>query len=63
MNQFKVGDRVFAYDFGWERKYGTLMQNDDGSYYVHYDDGEECLVLNFDFLYHADEDQPQALAI
>ena len=47
---FDEGARVYTYDsFGFEQK-GTIHQNseypDVSDYYITYDDGEECAVLD-----------------
>ena len=53
-----AGDRVYAYDIdGRTRVYGTLLPNDDykdvAEWYVEYDDGAECAVLDFGVLWKA----------
>lgn len=56
-NILHEGDRVFAYDLDGKRVYGTLRPNDGyeevSEWYVEYDDGEECAVLDFDQLWKA----------
>jgi len=53
---FTEGDRVVAYDLG-DKVYGILCENTDhpevSEWYVKYDDGAECAVLDFDFLWKA----------
>ena len=54
------GDRVFTYDVftpKQQRIYGTLYKNSEfpnvSDYYVSYDDGEDCAVLDFTTLFKA----------
>lgn len=54
------GDRVFTYDAfasNHERIYGTLYKNSEfpnvSDYYVSYDDGQDCAVLDFTTLFKA----------
>jgi hypothetical protein len=54
------GDRVFTYDAfasNHERIYGTLYKNSEfpnvSDYYVSYDDGEDCAVLDFTTIFKA----------
>lgn len=51
------GDRVYAYDINGKRVYGTLLPNDEykdvSEWYVKYDDGAECAVLDFNFIWKA----------
>ena len=51
-------DRVYTYEaFANERVYGTLYKNSEfpnvSDYYVSYDDGEDCAVLDFKTLFKA----------
>jgi hypothetical protein len=51
-------DRVYTYEaFTNERIYGTLYKNSDfpnvSDYYVSYDDGEDCAVLDFKTIFKA----------
>ncbi len=52
---FEAGDRVYAFDFDGSIQHGTLMDNTEypevSKHYVLYDDGEECAVLSYDFLF------------
>jgi hypothetical protein len=56
-NILHEGDRVFAYDLDSKRVYGTLYRNKDypevSEWYVQYDDGEDCAVLDFSLLWKA----------
>lgn len=53
------GNRVYTYDaFGGNKRfYGTLYKNEDypevSEYYVEYDDGKECAVLDFNQIWKA----------
>jgi hypothetical protein len=55
------GDRVYSYgyDDNWkpQRLYGTLHKNEDFSevseWYIAYDDGEECAVLDMSLVFKA----------
>lgn len=55
------GDRVFSYDYDEQltirRMYGTLHKNEDfphvSEWYVAYDDGEECAVLDMSSIFKA----------
>ena len=51
------GDRVYTYDFDNTRVYGTLLPNDDykevSEWYVEYDDGVACAVLDFNQIFKA----------
>lgn len=56
-NKLKRKDRVYTYDFGWVKVFGTLHhgqmkekyrpKNIHGCWYVKWDDGEEFVVLDF----------------
>jgi hypothetical protein len=51
-------DRVYTYEaFTNERVYGTLYKNSEfpnvSDYYVSYDDGEDCAVLDFTTIFKA----------
>ena len=49
-NLLKEGDRVYCYDLDGQTKvYGTIHYNDiiSNTWYIKYDDGDECLVLDF----------------
>jgi hypothetical protein len=51
---FKQGDRVYAFDLDSTKVYGILYENDHkevSEWYVKYDDGAECAVLDFDVLW------------
>lgn len=54
-NLLKEGDRVWTYDWGYIPLQGTLKENtehkDVSEWYVAWDDGENCAVLNFDFIW------------
>ena len=45
----KDGDRVYTYTLGYTKVYGTLHHGEtflsNDSWYVDYDDGESCVVL------------------
>ncbi len=51
------GDRVYVYDEHDARLYGTLYKNEDfphvSDYYIKYDDGKECAVLDMSSVYKA----------
>ena len=51
------GDRVYVYDEHDARLYGTLYKNKDfphvSDYYIEYDDGQECAVLDMSSVYKA----------
>lgn len=55
------GDRVYSYgynkDMKPERLYGTLHKNEDypevSEWYIAYDDGEECAVLELSLVFKA----------
>lgn len=50
------GDRVYTYDLTG-RVYGTLHKNEDfpevSEYYIAFDDGEECAVLEISLVFKA----------
>ncbi len=60
-NILHEGDRVYSYDFDGSGKiirvYGTLHKNVDypnvSDWYIVYDDGAECAVLDTEFVYKA----------
>lgn len=56
-NRLHEGDRVYSYDFDSSRVYGTLHKNEDhpevSDYYIEYDDGQECAVLDISSVYKA----------
>jgi len=55
------GDRVYSYGFDdkWrpQRLYGTLHKNEDhpdvSEWYIAYDDGQECAVLDMSLVFKA----------
>mgnify|MGYP006268344627 CR=1 FL=1 len=56
------GDRVYSYDYDVEtvapqRCYGTLYKNEDypevSEWYIAYDDGQECAVLEMSLVFKA----------
>ncbi len=56
------GDRVYSYDYDValvepQRCYGTLHKNEDypqvSDWYIAYDDGQECAVLNMSLVFKA----------
>jgi len=56
------GDRVYSYDYNVEtvapqRCYGTLHKNEDfpevSEWYIAYDDGQECAVLEMSLVFKA----------
>lgn len=47
------GDRVYSYDLDSKRYYGTLHKNSDDTWFVVYDDGNECLVVEFSLIWKA----------
>lgn len=53
--KFKEGDRVFSYGFGYEQHNGTIHKNTEypevSEWYIKYDDGEECAVLDINEVY------------
>ena len=55
---FTEGNRVFAYDFDNSKVYGIIYENrghkDISEWYVKYDDGAECAVLDIDFLWKSE---------
>jgi hypothetical protein len=55
-NVLHEGDRVFSYKLGG-RCYGTLHKNVDypnvSEWYINYDDGEECAVLEIKLVFKA----------
>lgn len=50
-------DRVYSYDIDSKRYYGILQLNDDhpevSEWYVEYDDGNECAVLQPNLIFKA----------
>lgn len=60
-NTLHEGDRVYTHDFNEKGKivrvYGTLKPNEDhkevSEWYVEYDDGMDCAVLNYNDIYKA----------
>jgi hypothetical protein len=57
--ELNEGDRVFTYEYTFtpanSRTFGTLHKNIEypevSEWYVKYDDGEECAVLDFRFIF------------
>lgn len=51
------GMRVFTNDLDGSRQYGTLRQGETfrgpEDWYVEYDDGQSCIVLDFSTIYDA----------
>ena len=56
--KFKEGDRVFSYGFGYEKHGGTIYKNTEypevSEWYIKYDDGEECAVIDINYVYKLD---------
>ena len=55
-NILKEGDRVWTYDWGYKKIYGTLKLNDYwyvSEWSVMWDDGEDCAVLSFATIWKA----------
>lgn len=71
--KFKEGDRVFSYGFGYEQHNGTIHKNTEypevSEWYIKYDDGEECAVLDVDAVYPLsvdpleDSDDPRTMGL
>jgi len=57
--KFKEGDRVFVYGFGNEQHNGTIHKNTEhpevSEWYIKFDDGEECAVLDINCVYKLDK--------
>ena len=57
--EFKEGDRVFVYDFGYEKCHGTIHKNTKhpniSEWYIEYDNGEEYAVLELSTIHLEDE--------
>lgn len=55
----KVGDRVYSFDFDGTACYGVLCKNKDNpevsQFYIQYDDGEDCAVLDISIVFKSDE--------
>lgn len=53
--KFKEGDKVFSYGFLHEKYNGTLLKNTEhpevSEWYIKYDDGIECAVLDINGVY------------
>lgn len=53
--KFNEGDAVFTYGFGYEVHTGTIHKNEGylevSEWYIKYDDGFECAVLDIDGVY------------
>jgi len=54
------GDRVFSHGFTdsvWVRHYGSLHKNEEfpnvSDWWIDYDDGEQCAVLDFAYVFKA----------
>lgn len=52
---FKEGDKIFTYGFCYEIHNGTIYKNNEypevSEWYIKYDDGEECAVLDINAVY------------
>lgn len=56
-NILNEGDRVYTYDFDTTIVLGSIHKNIDNpnvsEWYVHYDDGEDCAVLDLSLIFKA----------
>ena len=56
-NEFNQCDKVYCYDLDGIRKYGIILKNTDypnvSEWYIKYEDGEECAVLEISLVYKA----------
>jgi hypothetical protein len=56
--KYKEGDRVFSYGFGYKQHNGTIHKNTEypevSEWYIKYDDGEDCAVLDINCVYKLD---------
>lgn len=54
-SKFNEGDRVFSYGFGYEKHNGTIYKNSENpnvsEWYIQYDDGLDCAVLDINAVY------------
>lgn len=57
--EFNEGDRVFSYELDGSQVFGTIHKNKDNpdvsEWYIRYDDGEECAVLDISIVFHASQ--------
>jgi hypothetical protein len=58
--EFKEGERVYCFGFGYQKDYGTIHKNTEypnvSEWYIRYDDGEECAVVDERFVFKVKEE-------